>query len=66
MTLAGGLVGAAADSVPVKTTLGSGLYGGGGLLKTAGGVLGRPSLFPTTAGVAPYALNNQKRKKDNQ
>lgn len=66
MTLGGGAAMLAADSVPVKTTVGSGLYGGGGLLKTAGGILGRPSLFPPTAAVAPYALNNQARKKNNK
>jgi hypothetical protein len=65
-TIGGGLAGLALDSVPVKTTVANGLYRGGGLLNSAGGVLGRPTLFPTTAGIAPYYLNNKKNGSGNE
>jgi hypothetical protein len=62
----GGLAGLALDSVPVKSSLATGLYRGGGLLKDTGGVLLRPSPFLPAAAVAPYNLTNKKDRSSNQ
>lgn len=66
MAAAGALGGAALDSVPVKTTLGSGLYRGGKLLGSAGDALTVPASSIPLKTVAAYDLLANKKKKEGE
>lgn len=63
----GGLAGIAADSVPVKSTLASGLYyGGKGLEAVGDGIQSMPVLDPARVAVPAYTLVGKKRKENNE